>query len=207
MTDDNLIKSGKDHEQSPPLPQISSWPTQTQEATHPYSLGNIKGKTTSLHYSACGSRGGPSILQTCKPTNLLWQMRRLLNKYLLIAWTDKIIHNLTAWHRVSLKDISSPSIFMFQLKCTPTLLATPGPVQINNSSTRWNSNEDKQLWVLSAPPGHWHTKLPFITCCKIFYSHLPHANEGAHVYSWGELQTTFHSIGWLSEPKEWAEQG
>lgn len=143
----------------------------------------------------------------CKPTNLLWQMRRLLNKYLLIAWTDKIIHNLTAWHRVSLKDISSPSIFMFQLKCTPTLLATPGPVQINNSSTRWNSNEDKQLWVLSAPPGHWHTKLPFITCCKIFYSHLPHANEGAHVYSWGELKTTFHSIGWLSEPKEWAEQG
>lgn len=97
---------------------------------------------------------------------------------------------------------------MFQLKCTPTLLATPGPVQINNSSTRWNSNEDKQLWVLSAPPGHWHTKLPFITCCKIFYSHLPHANEDAHVYSWWELQTTFHSIGWLSEPRvSWAGPG
>lgn len=43
----------------------------------------------------------------CKPTNLLWQMRRLLNKYLLIAWTDKIIYNLIARHRVSLKDSSS----------------------------------------------------------------------------------------------------
>lgn len=32
----------------------------------------------------------------CKPTNLLWQTRRLLNKYLLITWTDKIIHNLIA---------------------------------------------------------------------------------------------------------------
>lgn len=41
---------------------------------------------------------------------------------------------------------------MFQLKHTPTLLATPGPVQINTSSPRWNSNEDKQHWVLPSFP-------------------------------------------------------
>lgn len=86
---------------------------------------------------------------------------------------------------------------MFQLKHTPTLLATPDPVEINSSSTTWNSNEDKQPGVLPASPGHGHTKLPFMTCSKIFYSHLPHANEEFHVYSWGELQTTFHSLGQL----------
>lgn len=41
---------------------------------------------------------------------------------------------------------------MFQLKHTPTLLAAPSLVQINNSNTRWNSNEDKQPRVLPRFP-------------------------------------------------------